>query len=306
MYRDFPFGEMGDLLLHKMKWSWMLLSFIPGILAQVFRGLRWRQTLVPLGEQPRRSTCIYAIFLSYASSLLIPRIGEVMRCGVLTRHERISFAKSLGTVVMERIVDSLLILLMVGSVLLWQLPVIMQFFDLTGVGLQGVLSKFTTTGIIVTAICVATIIALGFFLIRRLNLSYKLSEALKGLGSGIASLRKIKNIPLYIFYSLGIWVAYFLHYWLTFFCFDFTSHMSLTATIVSFCIGTIAVIVPTPNGAGSWHFAVKTILVIYGLGQMEAISFVLIVHSVQTLLLILLGIYALVALQLGHRKEVRP
>ena len=82
--------------------------------------------------------------------------------------------------------------------------------------------------------------------------------------------------------------------------------MSLTAAIVSFCIGTIAVIVPTPNGAGSWHFAVKTILVIYGLGQMEAISFVLIVHSVQTLLLILLGIYALVALQLGHRKEVRP
>ena len=79
--------------------------------------------------------------------------------------------------------------------------------------------------------------------------------------------------------------------------------MGLTAALISFCIGSIAVIVPTPNGAGSWHFAVKTILVLYGMDQINAVSFVLIVHSVQTLLLIALGIYALFALQFIHPRN---
>ena len=77
--------------------------------------------------------------------------------------------------------------------------------------------------------------------------------------------------------------------------------MGLVAGLVSFCIGTVAVIVPTPNGAGSWHFAVKTILVLYGLGQMDAVMFVLIVHSIQTLLIVLLGVYALLVLQFRKR-----
>ena len=108
---------------------------------------------------------------------------------------------------------------------------------------------------------------------------------------------------MYLFYSVGIWVSYFLHYWLTFYCFDFTAHMGITAALISFCIGSIAVIVPTPNGAGSWHFAVKTILVLYGLNQIDAVAFALIVHSVQTLLLIALGVYALIALQFIYSKN---
>ena len=85
MYREMDFSEIRDALLHQMNWTWMLLSFIPGILAQVFRGLRWKQALEPLDEQPRTNNCINAIFLSYAVSLIIPRIGEVVRCGILNR-----------------------------------------------------------------------------------------------------------------------------------------------------------------------------------------------------------------------------
>src|SRR5574344_866314 len=84
MYHGFDFKQMEHVLLHEMNWTWMLLSFPFGIMAQVFRGWRWKQTLAPMDEKPRTSTCVNAVFLSYAASLVIPRIGEFARCGALT------------------------------------------------------------------------------------------------------------------------------------------------------------------------------------------------------------------------------
>ena len=79
MYRDFDFENMEHVLLHEMNWTWMLLSFPFGILAQAFRGWRWHLTLDPVGEHPRMSTSVNSIFLSYAVSLIVPRIGEFAR-----------------------------------------------------------------------------------------------------------------------------------------------------------------------------------------------------------------------------------
>ena len=112
---------------------------------------------------------------------------------------------------------------------------------------------------------------------------------------------EIKNLPLFIFYTIGIWGSYFLHYYLTFFCFDFTAHLGLACAMVTFVVGSIAVIVPTPNGAGPWHFAVKTMLILYGVADEQALWFVLIVHTVQTMLVIVLGIYAWAALLFTKR-----
>ena len=95
------------------------------------------------------------------------------------------------------------------------------------------------------------------------------------------------------------------HYYLTFQCFEATSHLSLMCGLVTFIVGSIAVIVPTPNGAGPWHFAVKTMLILYGIQQNDALFFVLIVHSVQTLLVILLGIYAWIALAFTKKLKAK-
>ena len=116
------------------------------------------------------------------------------------------------------------------------------------------------------------------------------------------SLRKVKNVPLFVVLTLAIWLSYFLHYYLTFFCFEQTSHLGMACALVTFIVGSIAVIVPTPNGAGPWHFAVKTMLILYGVGETEALNFVLIVHSVQTLLVIMLGIFAWTMLSFTRRK----
>lgn len=303
MYRGFDFKQVEYVLLHKMSWTWMLLSFPFGILAQVFRGWRWKQTLEPLGEKPRSGVSVNSIFLSYALSLVVPRIGEFARCGVLKRWDDISFPKSLGTVVTERAIDSLLVLLIAGAVFLMQIPVFLNFFRTTGTSMDSILGQFTATGYFVTAICGIAVLILLHFLLRKLAIYNKVKATLSGLWQGVISLRGVKNVPLFIAFTLGIWLSYFLHYYLTFQCFESTSHLSLMCGLVTFIVGSIAVIVPTPNGAGPWHFAVKTMLILYGIQQNDALYFVLIVHSVQTLLVILLGIYAWIALAFTEKEK---
>ena len=310
MYRGIRWEELVDALSHQMSWTWMLLSMPFGVLAQVFRAMRWRQALAPAGERPRLSTCIHAVFLSYASSLVVPRVGEVLRCGVLKRYEGTNFSLSVGTVVTERIIDTVLILLLSFLTFLTQIPVFLNFFQETGVSLGGVLGSFSLAGWIVTAVCGVLALLGILLLVRRTlpkpSLKGRQSSPFKGelerVFNGLLSVRDVEQPLLFVLYSVGIWVSYYLHFYLTFFCFDFTAGLGPLAALVAFVVGTFAVLVPTPNGAGSWHFAVKTVLVLYGVEQTAAALFVLIVHTLQTLLVALLGVWSSVALTMRKDK----
>jgi len=132
VYRDFDFARAKEVLLHGTKWGWMLFSLFFGVMSHVFRGWRWKQTLAPLGAYPKTSDCVDAIFVSYAANLVLPRVGEVSRCGMLAKYDDVSFAKSLGTVVTERLIDTLTILLITGITFLMQMPVFLRFFEETG------------------------------------------------------------------------------------------------------------------------------------------------------------------------------
>ena len=354
MYRDFDFRTVGHVMLHNMNWTWMLLSFPFGILAQMIRGWRWKQTLEPMfrgaeeesrceeeisryevrgtryentsaaassGEgnlaprtshlvprkntprknTPRTSTCVNAVFLSYAVSLIIPRIGEFTRCGVLKRWEDISFSKALGTVVTERAVDTIVVMLYSGLILLIEMSVFGSFFRKTGTSIDRILSSFSLTGYLVTAVCGVAALILLHLLLKNLSIYNKVKTTLSGIWEGVLSLRDVKDLPLYLLFSIGIWVCYFLHYYLTFFCFDLTADLGIGCALVSFVVANFAVIVPTPNGAGPWHFAIKTMLILYGVQDEQALFFVLIVHTVQTLLVVALGIYAWGALLFSRR-----
>lgn len=290
MYRGTNWEEFTQCVLHEMKWGWMVLSLLFGILPQLFRAWRWKMSLEPLGENPDTRTSINAIFLSYASSLVIPRIGEVTRCGTLKRYEGTSFTKSLGTVVTERIIDSLIMLLLTAVAFFTQLPVFIRFLRATDTNFTSVFGRFTGTGYIVTAVCLVAAVVAFLILVRRYAIFHKGKDLLDNMWEGIVSLRKVRNLPLYLVYSFGIWLAYFLHFYIAFFCFDFTADILPVEAFLIFCIGSFAVLVPTPNGAGPWHFAVKTMLVIYGVTESQAILFALVVHTIQTALVILLGV----------------
>jgi len=292
MYRGEDWQQIRHVMTDEMDWTWMLLSFPFGILAQMFRGWRWKQTLEPVDEHPRTSVSIHSIFLSYAASLMIPRVGEFTRCGVLKRFDNISFPKALGTVVTERAIDSLLVMGITTVVLLLEMSTFGMFFHKTGTNLHTILHGFSWAGYFVAAISAIAILVLLHFLLRKLSIYNKVKTTFRGIWQGVISLKDVRNIPLFVAFTIGIWLSYFLHYYLTFFCFDFTSQLGLGCALVTFIVGSIAVIVPTPNGAGPWHFAVKTMLILYGVADEHALYFVLIVHTVQTMLVVLLGIYA--------------
>lgn len=302
VYRDFNFSQALEALW-KMNWFWMFASWAFEVLSHVLRGLRWRQALEPLGVRPRMGNCINAIFFSYASNFVIPRLGEVSRCGVLAKYDGVSFTKSLGTVVTERLVDGLILGGMICSILLLQTDVFTRFFDRTGTNLHELEAFFTSSAFGVMAVCVLAILVLLFFLIRSLSFFQKVRTLFRNLWEGILSLRKVDNLPLFVFLSVAIWGCYFLQFYLPFFCFASTASLSLPAAFAIFAAGSVAVIVPTPNGAGSWHFAIISMMLLYGVPDGEAGSFALIVHGSQTLMLILLGVWALVVLPLANGKR---
>ena len=218
MYRGFDFSSISHVLLHEMNWTWMIISLPFGILAQAFRGWRWRQSLEPIGEHARSSVCVNSIFLSYAVSLLIPRIGEFARCGVLNRYDKVAFPKAIGTVVTERAVDTLIVILITSIAFVMQIGVFSNFFSRTGTRIDDLLGMFSATGWLVTAVCGVASLILFYYVLRHLSIYNKVKEMLSGIWQGISSLRKVKNIPLFLFYSIAIWGSYFLHYYLTFYC----------------------------------------------------------------------------------------
>ena len=301
VYRDFNFQRVGEVLTGGMDYGWIAVSLVFGVFANLFRGWRWKLALEPLGEYPRTSHCVYAIFISYASNLVIPRVGEVTRCGVLSKYDGVSFSKSLGTVVSERMIDTLCVGLITGLVLLSQMPVFATFFAETGTNVGRYAEVLTSGHFYLIILCALAILVLGFFLIRNIALFAKLKGILQNVWQGVVALKDIKHIPLYIIYTVGIWVCYFLEFYLAFYAFGFSAYLGVSAGLVMFVVGTLAVIVPTPNGAGPWHFAVMTMMMLYGVGKEDAGIFALLVHGIQTFLLILLGIYGLSALPFTNK-----
>ena len=301
VYRDFDFAQAKDVLLHGTDWGWMIFSLFFGVMSHLLRGWRWRLTLEPLGFRPRTGDCVDAIFITYAANLLLPRVGEVSRCGVLSRYDDVPFAKSLGTVVTERLLDMLCMILLSGITFLLQMPVFLTFFHETGTKIPSVTHLLTSVWFYIVLFCTIGVILLLYRLLSMLSFFEKVKGMVINLFEGIISLRNVQRMPLYLLYTLLIWVCYFFHFYLTFYCFDFTDDLGLLAGLVMFVAGTLAVIVPTPNGAGPWHFAVITMMMLYGVNVTDAGIFALIVHGVQTLLVIILGLWGWLHLQFVKR-----
>lgn len=301
VYRDFDFAKACDVLLHGVNWWWMLFSLVFGVFSHIFRGWRWKMTLEPLGAFPKSSDCVNAIFVSYAANLVLPRVGEVSRCGILAKYDDVSFAKSLGTVVTERLIDVLCMALITGTTFLLQMPVFLTFFRETGTKIPSIMHLFTSVWFYIILFSVIGIIILLYYLMRALSFFQKMKGIALNVYEGVMTLRSVKNIPLFILYTGLIWLCYFFHFYITFYCFGFTENLGMMAALVMFAAGTFAVVVPTPNGAGPWHFAIISMMVLYGVNVTDAGIFALIVHGVQTFLVALLGIYGLVALQFTHR-----
>jgi uncharacterized protein (TIRG00374 family) len=302
MYRDFDFTEVKRIFLNEMNLWWLFASLIPITLSHIFRGLRWLITLEPLGYRPKTGDSIDSIFVAYAANVLVPRVGEVSRCAVLTKYDKVPFSKALGTLVAERLIDMLLVLLFVCVMLLTQLDVFLSLFAQTGTN-EASFSKLLTspkTYLIVVAVVVACVAL--WMPLRKTKLYAKVKQAISGFVDGLLSLKTMHRKGLFLLYTIGIWVGYFLEFYIAFFCFPFTADLTVVQALVIFAAISLAIIIPTPNGAGPWHFVVISMMTLYGVSHTDASSFALIVHTFQTLGVIMLGAYGWVALQVRNRK----
>ena len=305
MYRDFDFAEVGRIFRDEMNIWWLVASLVPITLSHVMRGLRWLITLEPLGYRPKPADSIDSIFIAYASNILVPRVGEVSRCAVLTKYDGVPFSKALGTLVAERLVDMLLVVLFVCIVLLTQMGVFASFFAETGTNEDAIISLFTSpkTYLIIGGV-IGSLVAL-WAIMRKTVIYGKIMQQLRNFVDGLLSLKKMNRKGLFLFYTIGIWICYFLEFYVTFYCFPFTAELGVVKAMVIFAAISLAIIIPTPNGAGPWHFVVISMLTLYGVSQVSASSFALIVHTFQTLGVILLGAYGWIDLQIRNKKRLK-
>ena len=296
VYDDFDFSQLWSEL-RNMNLYWFAVTVFFGIMSHVIRGWRWKLTLAPLGYNPSAATCVDSVYVAYAANLVLPRVGEVSRCVVLERHEHIPFAHSLGTLVMERMLDTLMVLLITAVAVALQWPVFCEFLGETGVQMPGGAMLSSPRGWMIMLMSLLAVVALCYFVLRKLAIWKKFKSFISRFMEGMLSLKRMKNGWLFVLETVGIWFCYFMQFYLSFFCFDFSSDLSLAAGLLLFVGGSIAVVVPTPNGAGPWHYVVINMMLLYGVLPTDAQVFALIVHSTQTLLVAVLGLYGIAALQ---------
>ena len=268
---------------------YLMLMAITVMISHVIRAERWRMLLKPTGNQISFGGSFLSLMIGYLVNLAIPRGGELSRCYNLYKLENTPVEVSFGTVVVERIVDVICLVTLIALSFFVEWKKLKAFID----SLQLPSSSGSTISpwVILIPIGVGAFILI-LFLLRK---NEKFKKVISGFKEGLLAVFQLKNKGLFIFYSIAIWALYFLMSYLVLKAFSETQELGVSAVLTLFAIGSIAMAVPLPGGAGSYHTLVPMGLVaLYNLPQADAIAFVFIFHGWQTLITILGGVVSLI------------
>ncbi len=305
MYFVFKGIEWSELSqkLQGANYYWIALGMFVGVISHWVRA--WRATALykPLGFKVSSLHSFYAVMVGYLVNYIIPRAGEVSRCAVLNKTNDIPVQKSLGTVITERIVDMAILLCILLLVFAMNVQLILQYVNMqlqSRAGADSSVSKFVYIGIALL------VIAAGWFLIKRMAshpLVQKIKQVLTGFAEGLLTIRSVANPVLFLFQSLVIWLCYILMMYFCLFALNATSFLSFYDTLVVFAIGTLGMIIPAPAaGAGTYHFAVMQSLLLFGVAESDGIAFATLVHGVQMIVLMAIGIVCCIPVFLLGKK----
>jgi uncharacterized protein (TIRG00374 family) len=296
VYKDQDISRIKNVLAHDVTYFWIVVSLILGLLSHISRSIRWNLMIEPLGHKPRLVNTFLAVMVGYLMNLALPRMGEISRCGVLSRYEKIPFTKLVGTVVLERLIDVLMLLILLIVVVLTQFGQVLEFLS-NNPEVNEKLEKVICSPILLFGIIV--LVAAVWFL-RHKILESALLKKLKGFilqfVEGFQSIRDMKNKGAFIFHSVFIWLMYYLMFYCVFFSFGFTSNIPPLAGLAVFVLGSFGMVAPVQGGIGAWHFMVIEGLALYGVDKSDGKVFALLSHGTTTIMLIVLGLIALIAL----------
>ena len=278
---------------------WLAVSALISVIAFVVRAHRWKLLIEPMGYSPSLKNTTYSVMVGYFANLAFPRLGEVSRCGALSKAESIPFNKLLGTVIVERIIDvlSLLVCILLAAVIEYER--LGNFFSEKIVNpLNEKFQKLTGSPLLLIAFVLVLMLLLGlaiYFLRRnrKRDSDSKINKIVRGFIDGLRSVGRLKRPGLFIFQSVFIWVLYYLGVYVALYAFSFTADLGANAALFLLVAGGLGMSAPVQGGIGAYHLLVKEGLILYGVAAENGLAFAFVLHGLQMLLVIALGIVSL-------------
>jgi uncharacterized protein (TIRG00374 family) len=261
-----------------------------------------------MGYHPSFKNTFYAVMVGYFANMAFPRLGEVTRCGVLAKYEKIPFNKSFGTVITERALDMIIFFMLFFLTIFTQIGTLHDYLDKhVYPGLQGKFIHPFSNPLILGGLTgfIILVILLFFILRKRISnskLYHKILALILGFWEGFKSLSQIRKPVLFVFYSLAIWVLYFLMVYVCFFCFASTSSLSLGAALSSLVLGSIGIMI-TPGGIGLYPAIVQETLLLYGLSKTTGLALGWIAWTAQTAMILVIGSLSLILLSFNKNPD---
>jgi glycosyltransferase 2 family protein len=269
---------------------YLLLMAAIAVLSHWLRAVRWKMLMVPTGHTVQTWSSFHSIMIGYLVNLGIPRGGEISRSYNLFKLEKTPIETSFGTVVAERLVDLICMLILVALAFLTEWDHLMDFFGELGIGKSSQALVVPTWLWVVLALFL--ILGATLFMLRK---NEKLLSVLSGFKNGLLAIGQLERKGLFIFYSIAIWLLYFLMTYSVMLAFEQTSGLGPGAVLILFAIGAIAMALPLPGGLGSYHTLMPLGLVmIYHIPKTDATAFVFVFHAWQTLVMIVGGVVSLI------------
>lgn len=303
LYSKMDFAEIWQVVKSGVRYDIILFSLLFGLAANIVRGLRWGLLIDSLGERYKMSNIIYAVLGNYAVNLVLPRVGEVWRCGVITKYDKIPFTKLFGTLLIDRMCDTLTVGLITLFIFIFNFGFFTSFFAKNPDLIDGFRNMFNSIWIYVVLILLIVAIWFVFTFMKKFTLVQKARAMLLNVWEGVKSIWLMKHKFRFLLYTLLIWGGYFLYFYITFYAFDFTRDLGVGVGLIAFAMSSIGVAVPVQGGIGPWHFMVIATLVLFGVKENDAAAFALVVHTVQTVWTGLCGLFGVAALPIINKKE---
>lgn len=285
--------------LEEVNYAWIVASMIIALAGYILRAYRWGLQLEPLGYRVSIYRMFLAVMSGYLANMLVPRLGEVTRCGALLKSDKIPISSSFGTVITERVVDLLALGLILLITLALQYTQLIAFMEQT---VDTNVNWWLVGGILATIA-----LAGGFVFFRYIYPSNtRIGQFSRGLVAGLTSLKDVRLQP-FLLSTLAIWVIYFLMSYIVVFALPETSHLSWMAGFSILSAGVVAFVLPVQSGFGTFHVLVATMLVIYGINQTTGLFFASLLHTSQLFAVLLYGLVAVIlsifVKRHGHKTE---
>lgn len=280
--------------LRTCRWEFIILSMVAGVAAFWFRGQRWRQLLLPIDPSTRRITTFNAVNIGYIANFVFPRIGEFVRCGVVTRRSSgkvASYDKVLGTVVLERGWDMLSMLILLAVLLAARWEKFGGFFMKEMWEPLSARISFSLWWIVIpfVFICAGSIYAV--WKLRAKNaICGKIWSLCTGLAQGFSSCFRMQGKWKFFLSTAVIWSLYWLMAASTMWAIPVLDGLNMIDALFLSLAGSLGWLVPVPGGFGAFHFVVSMALqAIYGIPFEVGIIFATLSHESQAVTMALFG-----------------